>query len=271
MANSSFWIGNQTAFFAPPLIPFNFAVDQGFDAFEFFPDGGPKAQGWSAADIGPNTRTFVRATAFEHDMRLSVHTTLSADLRSPAGREALFHDLTLAHEIGAHVLNTHFELRDPEQVARDLQGMAGVLDEAGLVLALENTVEASPEDFNNLFARLPRGPFAMCLDIGHANLHRSTRNDYLGYMDRLSQRIPIAHIHAHENRGDVDSHLPLFTGPAQQDSSGLQGLVTRLHQRDFSGSVIMEQWPAPPSLLVVARQRLRALIERSVAASREGT
>jgi sugar phosphate isomerase/epimerase len=264
MANSSFSIGNQTAFFVPPLLPFTFAIDQGFDAFEFFPDGGPQDHGWTAADIGPHTRAFIRATAFENDMRLSVHTTLGADLHSAVGREALFHDLDLAHEIGAHVLNTHFEARDPELQARDLQNMAGVLDEAGLVLTLENRVETSPEDFNNLFARLPRGPFAMCLDIGHANLHQSTHNDYLGYLDRLSKGIPIAHIHAHENHGDADSHLPLFTGPAQQDPSGLEGLVTRLHQRKFSGSVIMEQWPNPPALLVTARQRLRGLIERQI-------
>jgi sugar phosphate isomerase/epimerase len=262
MANSSFAIGNQTAFYVPPLLPFTFAVDQGFDAFEFFPDGGPQDHGWSAEDIGPNTRTFIRATAFEHEMRLSVHATLSAGLHSPAGRGALLRDLDLAHEIGAHVLNTHYDPRDPGLLAQNLRDIAGALDEAGLLLTLENTVETSPEDFNDLFARMPRGPFAMCLDIGHANLHRSTHNDYLGYLDRLSKAIPIAHVHAHENRGDADSHLPLFTGPAQQDPSGLEGLVSRLHQRKFSGSVILEQWPDPPALLVTARQRLRALIER---------
>jgi sugar phosphate isomerase/epimerase len=260
MTESSFFIGNQTAFFVPPLLPFTFAVENGFDAFEFFPDGGPDDQGWSAADLGPRTRTFIRTTAYEREMRLSVHTNLATDLHSPAGRIALFRDLELAHEIGARVVNTHFEPRDPATLAHDLQNLAGFLHDADLLLTLENTVAVSPEDFNDLFSRLPSGPFGMCLDIGHANLHQSTHNDYLGYMDRLSKGIPIAHIHAHENCGDADSHLPLFTGPARQDPSGLQGLIDRLHHRGFSGSVILEQWPNPPALLVDARNRLQALM-----------
>ncbi len=261
MTDETFAIGNQTAFFVPPLLPFTFAIEKGFDAFEFFPDGGPEDHGWSAADLGPHARTFIRATAFEHDMRLSVHATLTADLHSTAGRAALMRDVELAHEIGAHVLNTHFEPRDPQWLAHDLQDISEILRAAGLVLTLENTVAVSPEDFNDLFARLPPGPFAMCLDIGHANLYQGTHNNYLGYLDRLSTTIPIVHIHAHENRGDADRHLPLFTGPSRQDPSGIQGLIERLRKRAFSGSVILEQWPDPPDLLVAARNELRALIE----------
>jgi sugar phosphate isomerase/epimerase len=264
MAESSFSIGNQTAFFVPPLLPFDFAVEQGFDAFEFFPDGGPDDHGWSADDLNAKTRNLIRTTAFEHHIRLSVHTTLRADLHSPMGRSALFRDLDLARDIGARVLNTHFEPRDPQMLARDLTDLVGRLRAADMVMTLENTVSVSPEDFNDLFSRLPSGPFAMCLDIGHANLYQGTHNDYLGYLDRLSETIPIAHIHAHENRGDADSHLPLFTGPARQDPSGLRGLVDRLQQRGFSGSVILEQWPDPPQLLVAARDGLRALIDAPI-------
>lgn len=264
MADWSFSIGNQTAFFVPPLLPFSFAVEQGFEAFEFFPDGGPNDHGWSADEIGPNTRSFIRETALQRGMRLSVHSTLTADLHSPAGRDALSRDLDLARDIGARVLNTHFEPRDPEVLARDLADLIGVLRESDLVLTLENTVSVSPEDFNDLFSRLPDGPFAMCLDIGHANLYQGTHNDYLGYLDRLAKSIPIAHIHAHENRGDTDSHLPLFTGPARQNPSGLQGLIARLKRRGFSGSVILEQWPDPPHLLVAARDGLRALIDPAI-------
>jgi sugar phosphate isomerase/epimerase len=263
MAEGSFSIGNQTAFFVPPMLPFGFAVEQGFEAFEFFPDDKPNDHGWSADDLGPRTRSFIRTTAVERGIRLSVHASLTADLHSPAGRSALFRDLTLAREIGARVLNLHFEARDPDGLARDLTDLVGVLRESDLLLTVENTVTASPEDFNDLFARLPDGPIAMCLDIGHANLYQGTRNDYVGYLDRLAKTIPIAHIHAHENRGDADSHLPLFTGPSQHNPSGLQGLIARLQRRGFSGSVILEQWPDPPHLLVAARDGLRALIERA--------
>jgi sugar phosphate isomerase/epimerase len=99
----------------------------------------------------------------------------------------------------------------------------------------------------------------MCLDLGHANLCAATRNDYLGFIDQLEPEVPIIHVHLHENWGDDDSHLALFTGPAGQDGAGLRGFVQRMKQRGFSGSVILEQWPQPPSLLNQARQGLLQL------------
>jgi sugar phosphate isomerase/epimerase len=100
----------------------------------------------------------------------------------------------------------------------------------------------------------------MCLDIGHANLCASTRNDYLGYLDRLDLRVPIIHLHVHENWGDCDSHLPLFTGPAGRDGAGVRGFIERIKRRNYSGSIILEQWPHPPSLLNQAREGLKQLL-----------
>src|SRR5208283_760872 len=88
----------------------------------------------------------------------------------------------------------------------------------------------------------------------------ATHNRYLEFVDRLDSRVPIIHAHLHENWGDADTHLPLFTGPAGRDDSGIRGLIERLRHRDFSGSIILEQWPDPPSLLNQARDRLLALL-----------
>src|ERR1035438_3791450 len=107
----------------------------------------------------------------------------------------------------------------------------------------------------------------MCLDVGHANLCGVTRNDYLRYLDELREQVPIIHVHLHENWGDRDSHLTLFTGPARGDSRGVEGLLSRLEKRHFSGSMILEQWPAPPSLLNMARDRLNPLLANQSVAS----
>jgi len=96
----------------------------------------------------------------------------------------------------------------------------------------------------------------MCLDLGHANLCASTRNDYLRFIDRLDPRVPIVHIHAHENFGEADTHLPLFTGPSAGDPAGIEGFVERMKRRSFHGCIILEQWPQPPLLLGQARDRL---------------
>jgi hypothetical protein len=76
--------------------------------------------------------------------------------------------------------------------------------------------------------------------------------------------VPIIHLHLHENHGDRDSHLTLFTGPAGRDPAGLSALLERLARRGFSGSGILEQWPQPPELLVQARDRLLELVRLRV-------
>src|SRR5262249_9030794 len=153
--------------------------------------------------------------------------------------------LRLALDLGAGLLNIH--LTDPARVdefAASVLPFAQRCSVAGVKLAIENTPAGAPEDFNRLFALLPRQNGAaagMCLGIGHANLHRTSHNDYIGYLDRLSPEVPILHIHAHENWGDRDSHLPLFTGPSGRDPSGIIALIDRLSRRGFDGCVILEQ------------------------------
>jgi sugar phosphate isomerase/epimerase len=257
-------VGNQSAFSAQPLTaPFDFALAGGFDAFEWFPDKRGDGPGWAAADLAPALRQDIRNRARDAGLSLSVHAPVHADpLRPPTHRD-LEDSLRLAVDLGAGLLNLHFE--DPkrtEEYAQALLPWIGRCAVSGLKLALENVPGTSPEDFNRLFALLPRGGAGMCLDIGHANLHGGTHNDYIGYLDRVRPEVPIIHLHLHENHGDRDSHLTLFTGPAGRDPAGLSALVERLARRGFSGSGILEQWPQPPELLVQARDRLLELVRQ---------
>ncbi len=135
---------------------------------------------------------------------------------------------------------------------------------AHLRLSLENTPETSPDYVNAVFKLLDAIPQAagrvgLCLDTGHANLFSDTRNDYVRFVDLLGKHVPIIHWYAHENWGDGDSHLTLFTGPAAHDDRGLRALIQRLLRRGFCGSVVLEQWPQPPEQLLQARDRLRHL------------
>ncbi|NOY39670.1 MAG: hypothetical protein GXO95_05455, partial [Nitrospirae bacterium] len=79
---------------------------------------------------------------------------------------------------------------------------------------------------------------------------------YLGFVEQLDPLVPVIHIHMHENYGDLDSHLTIFTGPSREDPSGIQEFVDLMKKRGFSGSIILEQWPQPRSLLNQARDRL---------------
>jgi sugar phosphate isomerase/epimerase len=203
--------------------------------------------------------------AHEKNIRLSVHAALEAKLLDSSTWGGLMRDIDLARDLGAKVLNFHLASGDTDGCARAALALVAILKPMGIVLALENTVSVSPDEVNDVFKSIGQteadGPpsVGLCLDMGHANLYAGTRNDYLRYLDGLGSHVPIVHAHLHENWGDSDSHLTLFSGPSGRNATGVAGLLCRLRQRRFQGSMILEQWPTPTSLLVGAHDRLRAM------------
>jgi sugar phosphate isomerase/epimerase len=262
-------IGNQTTFAAPSALdPFEFAIAHGFRAFEFFPDRGPAGNGgWDERALSSAERDYIKRAALACDLQLTVHAPLTFDpLRDP-NDSRLHSTVEFARDIGAVLLNLHLDLsQGVDAFARSLGPALEATRMAELQLALENTVWTGPEDFNQFFRHLDQtmpGEFqhvGMCFDMGHANACAATRNDYCGFLDRLAPHVPVTHLHLHENYGDRDSHLTLFTGPSRDSAAGLLGMVQRLDGRGFDGCGIMEQWPQPPSLLVEARNKLAALL-----------
>ena len=264
-------IGNQTAFSALTLTePFEYAVENGFDAFEWFPDKKESGAGWEESDLDAEARRYIKHTALEHDIRLSVHAPWQSNPLSPELLELLFKDIEFAQDIGASLLNIHLYTDEGmASYARSIIPLVKRLAQINIKLSIENTPFTGPEDFNELFGQLRNlGPddtahVGMCLDLGHANLCEATLNDFLKFIDLLDPHVPIIHVHIHENYGDYDSHLPLFAGPAGKDATGIEGAIERLKTRNFSGCIILEQWPQPPALLNEARNRLREIIEKS--------
>ncbi len=267
----SLHIGNQTSFAASVLEPFEFAVANGFTAFEFFPDRGYSGVGgWDEGDLSGDTRQSIRRTARAHQMELTVHAPLTFNPAVNADEAQLGRTIEFAHDLGATLVNLHLDTsRGVACFAEALGPTLRLTAEAGLRLAVENTVWTGPQDFNHCFAELrrrggiPSAHAGMCFDLGHANLFGATQNNYLKYFDALGADVPVIHLHLHENFGDRDSHLTLFTGPARENPAGVGGLLARLHRRGFSGCAILEQWPQPPSLLVNARDRLAELVKAS--------
>jgi len=262
-------IGNQTSFSALSVTdPFEYAVASGFDAFEWFPDRNGST-GWNIGFIDDLGRKSIKDTATEKGIILSVHAPRWVNPVKNETREILLNHFMFARDIGATLLNIHFfseEGIDP--YVKALIPFIKYSAEVNIKLSVENTPLTGPEDFNEMFAFLSYlkdidiKHVGMCLDIGHANLTDSTRNDYLKFVDRLNPAIPIIHIHLHENYGDRDSHLTIFTGPSGEDDTGIRELMMRLKKRNFSGSIILEQWPDPHTLLNQARDRLYEIIGR---------
>ncbi len=257
-------IGNQTAFSAKtPMMPFEYAVAHGFDAFEWFPDKHESGEGWDESNIDIEALSYIKDTAKKNNIDMSVHASLRGNPPGEKSSEILFGNVEFAQHIGAALLNIHLVNEEGiDHFVESIKPLVMYTSRAGIKLSIENTPLTSPEDFNTLFAQLrkkrgiPTSHVGMCLDIGHANLHESTRNDYLKFIELLDTKVPIIHMHMHENFGDRDSHLTFFTGPSAKDTSPVLEIVTRLKKRGFAGSVILEQWPDPPLLLNEARDRL---------------
>ena len=262
------YIGNQTAKFACPVhMPFAYAAVRGFTAFEWFADTGKNAEGatygWTFARIDSAGRERLRVLAREK--RFSVHAPWDADPRTSAGRDALRETLRFAEEISAPTVVAHL---CPESSA--IHAFAEALGELLLAgdfagnapcVAVENTVHNSPADFHAFAEALPAsllsaGRVGMTFDLGHANCCDATRNDYIRFLNELPAALPIVHCHVHENWGDGDTHLPLFTGPAANNDAGIRMFAEILIKRGFAGSLILEQWPEPPELLDKAAGRL---------------
>lgn len=263
-------IGNQTSVWCPdPMAPFRFALEHGFDAFEWFADKKENAdgtfRGWEENDLDGAARAEIRRAGAEHDVCFTVHAPWQANPLEAEGIDHLLCSLDFARDIGAELVNLHLYME--EGAAGFTNALRPVLRAAKkneVRLSIENTPHTTPDDFNQTFAELLRvaepGSVGMCLDIGHANLCAATHNDYLGYLDALSPTLPIIHLHLHENYGDRDSHLPLFTGPSKLDDRGVRAFLERIGRRGYRGAAILEQWPDPPELLVEAATRLRGLL-----------
>ncbi|MBF0519930.1 MAG: sugar phosphate isomerase/epimerase [Nitrospirae bacterium] len=261
-------IGNQTAFSAEsPETPFNYAIEHSFDSFEWFPDKKDYDQGWLEGDISDVKRCEIRAKALMYDIALSVHAPVTFNPLEGSSVEHFTVTLNFALDIGASLINIHLFTEDGILAfTRAVIPLIELTAQHGLKLSIENTTTTSPEDFNELFTVLKTYKYlstdhvGICLDIGHANVFYGTRNNFLRYMDLLLETVPIIHLHIHENYGDIDSHLTIFTGPSSTNPLGMKCFIKRLKKMNFTGMMVLEQWPAPPSVLITGRDKILELI-----------
>lgn len=80
----------------------------------------------------------------------------------------------------------------------------------GVVLALENTLEDSPEPLCRLVESLDLNVFGHCFDIGHFNVF--ARCSLLEWLESVKGRL--LELHLHDNNGDNDQHLAIGAGTA---------------------------------------------------------
>ncbi len=81
-------------------------------------------------------------------------------------------------------------------------------EDAGITIAAENILEREPGPLRRLVEEVGSPNFRLCIDSGHLNVFSK-----VGFEEWFRALGPfIAELHLHDNRGNVDEHLPLGEG-----------------------------------------------------------
>lgn len=86
-------------------LTFEFAVKNGFDAFEWFSD--PGTVGWCEDSVSKTESARIKAIAAENDILCSVHAPWRADPTDTHGHAEILRSIRFAGKIGAGLVNFH--------------------------------------------------------------------------------------------------------------------------------------------------------------------
>ncbi|MBW1717098.1 MAG: sugar phosphate isomerase/epimerase [Deltaproteobacteria bacterium] len=129
----------------------------------------------------------------------------------------------------------------------------------GLCLCIENMFPRShslvdPEDFDEIFERFPK--LKLTLDIGHAYIDVKGSRKTLSFIGRFPD--PIAHIHANDNLGKDDDHLPIGAGTID-----FPEIVGALKAIGYDQTITLEVFSRDRDYLKISRDKLAAMVAGS--------
>ncbi len=114
------------------------------------------------------------------------------------------------------------------------------------------------ENFNDTalsedeFARILDGTKLNCtFDIGHANMNGRNGSGIYSFLSRFSKKI--RHVHAHDNFGKEDSHLPIGAGQIDW-AKAIPALKSY-----YNGTITLEVHSKDRSLLLHSKEKLQAM------------
>ncbi|HEY4688292.1 MAG TPA: sugar phosphate isomerase/epimerase family protein [Anaerolineae bacterium] len=134
-------------------------------------------------------------------------------------RDRYRHNLEIAHELGATVIDFHANylplvdhpsyLPDWENRQVDFWGpLAEEAVQAGVALVLENMWEPDPRIICRVLTRIQSPNLKACLDVGHASLYsRLPVSQWIKDLDT-----ELVYTHLHNNHGTTDEHLAFGDG-----------------------------------------------------------
>jgi sugar phosphate isomerase/epimerase len=189
---------------------------------------------------------------------------LTEGLRTASVEETL-NALVLAADLGAKKAVLHpsvhrgmsvFVMERAAGYALDsLAAFVEKADELGVRLCLENMFPQSnslvePSQFGPVFSMFPN--LQMTLDIGHANIGGGGAERTIAFIEQYGP--VIGHIHASDNSGRSDDHLPIGAGTVDWPR-----VAAALKQAGFDGTVTFEIFSRDQDYLMISRDKFAAM------------
>lgn len=141
-----------------------------------------------------------------------------------------------------------------------MAAMERILKEAErlqLFVCVENMFPGSlslvqPEDFDEVFDRFPNA--GLTLDTGHAHIGGGIER-ILSFIRRFPERI--GHVHASDNRGRNDDHLPIGAGIIDFGK-----VVKALKAIGYDETITLEVFAKDREYLSISRRKLKRMFEK---------
>jgi sugar phosphate isomerase/epimerase len=126
----------------------------------------------------------------------------------------------------------------------------------GMTLCIENMFPQAnfltqPHEFQEVFEIFPE--IRLALDIGHANLG-GDRNRAIEFIQRYGYRI--GHIHANDNFGKEDNHLPIGAGIIDFDR-----IIKALKQTSYDETMTIEVFSKDRDYLRISKEKMKKIWE----------
>ena len=142
-----------------------------------------------------------------------------------------------------------------ENALKSLEAVVDKAHELGLCLCLENMFPKGhwlvhPDDFPELLDRYPS--LYLTFDTGHAHMADSTDRMALEFIEKFSHRI--GHVHASDNFGMEDNHLPVGAGTID-----FHALVKALKRKGYNDTMTLEVFSKDRDYLKISRQKIEEM------------
>jgi len=140
---------------------------------------------------------------------------------------------------------------------KGLKTIVEMADDLDLTLCIENMFPSvhslmEPDDFVDIFDRFPT--LKMTLDTGHAHIGDKGGRRCVAFIEKYPDRIE--HIHASDNFGKEDNHIPVSTGTVN-----FPEIIKALKGIGYDKTITLEIFSSDRDYVRISRDKLAAMFD----------